>query len=138
MANICLYRIQVKGTEKACRFLTEAMPQYCDSFEILDEYGTPDDFTLSFQGDCKWSVDAYTEDMNDPKPWTEAELDAADPYDHWGTTLKDKSILLNCEIWCASMDIDDGVEPDFEHWKRGNLIYGGDWPELIDISPEDF
>lgn len=138
MANICLYKIMVKGTEKACNFLAEAMPQYNDSFEILTEEGTPEDFTLVFQGDCKWSVDAYTKPMADPKPWTEAELDATDPYDHWCTTLKDKSILLDCEILCVSMDIDDGEEPLYEHWNRGQLIYGSDFPEIIEITADDY
>ena len=75
MANICLYKIKVKGSKKACYKLVDMMPLYSGEKEYISEDGTDEDFTLVFTGDCKWSVDCYTKFEKDLKPYTEEELD---------------------------------------------------------------
>ena len=57
MANICLYKIKVKGTKTACYALVNMMPLYSWEKEYLSEEGTDEDYTLVFSGACKWSVD---------------------------------------------------------------------------------
>lgn len=123
MANICLYKIKVKGRSKACYALVNMMPLYSWEKEYISEEGTEDDFTLVFLGACKWGTSAYTSPISNPKPFTEEELDAVEDGDHWDKTLKDKSILLDCEIFCNSKDIDDSCWSIYEHYNRGEEIF---------------
>ena len=133
MANICLYKIKVKGTKKACYALVNMMPLYSYEKEFLDEEGTDEDFILTFMGDCKWAVDCYTSPMENPKPFTEEELDAVADGDHWDKTLKDKSVLLNCEIFCNSKDIDDSCWSVYVHYDRGKQIFD-ECPQSLHIK----
>ena len=89
----------------------------------MSEEGTEDDFTLVFLGACKWTVDCYTTKMENPKPLTDEELNAVQDGDHWDKTLKDKSVLLGCEIFCNSKDIDDSCWAVYEHYNRGKVIH---------------
>lgn len=122
MANICMYKIKVVGTKQACYALVNMMPLYSYEKEFLSEGGTDDEFTLVFTGDCKWGVDCYTSAMTSPEPFTKEELDAVCDGDHWDKTLKDKSVLLDCEIFCNSKDIDDSCWSVFAHYNRGKEI----------------
>lgn len=135
MANICVYKIKVRGTETACYRLVDMMPLYCGETEYLSEEGSSDDFTLIFKGDCKWSVDAYTSPLSDPQPLSINEIEAITHGDHWDVTLQDKSILLGCEIFCNSMDVDDSFEPIYEHYNKGEVIYD-ECPEELYIDNE--
>ena len=98
------------------------MPLYSWEKEYLKEEGTEDDFELIFLGACKWGVDCYTSKMKNPVPFTEEELNAVGDGDHLDKTLKDKSVLLDCEIWCNSKDIDDSSWAVYEHYNRGRVI----------------
>lgn len=123
MANICLYKIKVKGSKLACESLMYMMPLYSWEYDVLSSEGTEDDYTMVFTGACKWSVDSYTQPLKDPKPWTREELEAIEEhYEHWYHTLRDKSVLLDCEIFCNSKDIDSGCWAQFEHYNRGKEI----------------
>ena len=122
MANICLYKIKVRGRKRACYALVDMMPLYSWEKEYLSEEGTEDDFELIFLGACKWSVDCYTTKMKNPVPFTEEELNAVGDGDHWDKTLKDKSVLLDCEIWCNSKDIDACGCACYEHYNRGKEV----------------
>jgi hypothetical protein len=122
MANICLYKIKVKGRKRACYALVDMMPLYSWEKDYISEEGTEDDFALVFIGACKWSVDCYTSPMTDPKPFTDEELNTIQDGDHWDKTMRDKSVLLNCEIFCNSKDIDDSCWSVFEHYDRGRVI----------------
>ena len=122
MANICMYKIKVKGKKQACYAFINMMPSYSYEKEILDESGTEDDYELILRGDCKWSVSSYTSAMENPQPFTQEELDEIQDGDHWDKTLKDKSVLLDCEIFCNSKDIDDSSWAIYEHYNRGETI----------------
>jgi hypothetical protein len=98
------------------------MPLYTGEKEILFEEGTENNFTLIFTGDCKWSVDAYTSPLSEPKPLSPEEVDVIDDGDYWNVNLRDKSILLNCEIFCNSKDIDDCCWAIYEHYDKGKII----------------
>lgn len=122
MANACLYKIKLQGPKLACYKFIDMMPAFNRDKDILSEEGTDDNYTLVMIGDCKWSVSAYTENMKDPKPFTQEELEAIGDGDHWDKTLKDKSVLLGCEIWCNSKDIEDRSWAIYEHYKDGVAI----------------
>lgn len=99
------------------------MPLYSWEKEYLSEEGTEDEFELIFLGACKWAVDSYTSKMQNPVPFTDDELNAVRDGDHWDKTLRDKSVLLNCEIFCNSKDIDDPSYAYYEHYDRGREIF---------------
>lgn len=48
MANVCLYKIMVKGNKKACYKLIDMMPFYSGEKEIILEESSDDNFTLVF------------------------------------------------------------------------------------------
>lgn len=123
MANICLYKIKVKGSKKACYKLVDMMPLYSGEKEYISEEGTDEDFTLVFTGDCKWSVDCYTKFEKDLKPYTEEELDKVSDGDGWNYPIQNKSTLLNCEIFCNSKDIDDVGYAYYQHYDKGVEIF---------------
>lgn len=133
MANICMYKIKVVGRQRACYAFIDMMPSYSYEKEILEESGTEDNYELILRGDCKWSVSSYTSPMENPKPFTQEELDAVQDGDHWDKTLKDKSVLLDCEIFCNSKDIDDSCWAIYEHYNRGKAIYD-DCPKELHIK----
>ena len=119
MANICFYKIKVKGTKAACFALVDMMPLYSGEKEYISQEGTDDDFTLVFTGDCKWSVSAYTKKQEGLVPYTAEEIANVQDGDGWEICLEDKSLLLGCEIFCNSKDIDDYCYAMYEHYKNG-------------------
>ena len=126
MANICIYKIKVKGRKLACEALMAMMPLFTADIDIFLEEGTEDDYTIGFSGDCKWSVDSYCSPLVSPGPWDDARIreamnkpDASD----WYYTIQDKSILLDCEIFCNSKDIDSSTWAYYEHYNRGKRIF---------------
>jgi hypothetical protein len=100
----------------------DMMPLYSWEKYILEDEGSEDEHTLIFLGACKWGVDCYTQPMVEPKPFTDEELNAVQDGDYWDKTLKDKSVLLDCEIFCNSKDIDSGSWAIYEHYNRGKKI----------------
>ena len=123
MANICLYKIKVKGTKTACYALVNMMPLYSWEKEYLSEEGTDEDYTLVFSGACKWSVDAYTSKQKGLVPYTSEEIENVQDGDGWEICLEDKSLLLGCEIFCNSKDIDDYCYSSYEHYDKGKQIF---------------
>jgi hypothetical protein len=123
MANICLYKILVKGTQRACYALIDMMPLYSGEKEIVRESGTEEDYVLLFLGDCKWSVDSYTSNNLKLEPYTKEQLDAVCDGDGWEIPLKGKSLVLNCEIFCNSKDIDDSCYAHYVHYDKGKEIF---------------
>ena len=73
MANICLYKVLVKGKKKVCLKLLNIMSG--DYNEILRSDGTEDEYEILFRGECNWDVDAYTVEGLVTRPYTEDEID---------------------------------------------------------------
>lgn len=119
MANICLYKIKVKGTKAACYALVNMIPLYSWEKEYISEDGTDDEFTLVFSGACKWSIDAYTVRQVGIVPYTSKEIFNIEDGDGWDIPLIDKSLLLCCEIFCNSKDIDSSSYAKYEHYNNG-------------------
>lgn len=130
MANICLYKIIVKGTRDACYALVNMMPLYSGEKECIEESGTDQEYSLFFTGDCKWNVDAYTSwDETKTGPYTPEEIANIQDGFGWNFPLKQKSLLLDCEIFCNSKDIDGGGWADYVHYNKGE--------EILDECPKE-
>ena len=133
MANICEYRVIVKGKKNACYAFLGSMSAY-DEKVVDEEYGTDDNFTLRFNGSCKWSVDCYC------KPWTgetpvELPEDAEEALQvgedkYWYKTVQDRSKMFNVEVMCNSADIDMPMGDYYEHYINGEPVYD-DCPDEI-------
>ena len=62
MANICEYKVKVKGKKNACYAFYGSM-SVMDYKDMDRESGSGSNFELTFAGNCKWAVDSYC------KPW---------------------------------------------------------------------
>ena len=126
MANYCEYNVIVKGRKNACYAFFGSM-SCLDSKEIFDESGTDDDYTVKFNGNCKWSVDSYCTPWNGEFPVSLPE-DADEAYEageelYWYNTVQERSKMFGVEVWCNSADVEDyTVHPFelFEHYLCGD------------------
>ena len=144
MANIYAYKILVKGKKNNCYALLGAMPK-ADDYEIIKEVENPDEdaeYALYFSCSCKWTVDAYTKDDNKTPVITDDEL-PLDPYEaenfgdkFYGVSLRSKSRILDVEIFCNSVDIDEPIEVYSEHYISGTSDYVDyeDMPEELKLD----
>lgn len=58
MANYCDYKGILKGPKNACYGAFGYLEAYDDK-QIVQEFSTPDNYTLRFEGNCKWSMQHY-------------------------------------------------------------------------------
>ena len=113
MANICDYKIKVKGKKNACYAFFGSMPCYGDKW-IESESGTLDDYTIVIKGDCKWGVNCYARHWDGeypvhiPEDPQAACQEGEDKY--WYYFLIDKSQMFNVEIWCNSIGEDEDID----------------------------
>ena len=117
MANLVKYQVLVKGTKLACETLPMLLPAAGDSLDILREEGTDTDYSMLFSNVCNWSVASGSASTRRRKPFTQEELKAIEYNCYY--TLKDLSRLLDCEIFCAEVDIDDPRCWGRYHYCRG-------------------
>lgn len=159
MANICDYKIKVKGPRNACYAFIGSTSAYDDK-EIISEAGTEEETVIVFRGCCKWAIDMYCHAFNGEKPVTlpknadEAYSQAEDLY--WYHTVKERSEMFQVEVWCNSgsaetfessiyallecgeLTLDDIKENNeftpymYEHYKCGEEIFDN-MPEEISI-----
>ncbi len=133
MANICSYRVIVKGKKNACYAFFGSM-SCLDEKVIVNESGDEQDYTLQFDGKCKWNVDWHCTPWEGnypvelPDDFEEARDDAEDKY--WYNTVQDRSKMFDVEVWCNSADIDMPVGDAFVHYGNGEDL-GGECPEEI-------
>jgi hypothetical protein len=106
MANICFYKVKIKGKRNACYAFFGSMSAF-DKW-ILSEEGTEDETILVIEGNCKWDVDSYC------RPW-KGDFPVQIPNDHedardeaenkyWYYTVQQRSKMFNVEVWCNSYD----------------------------------
>ena len=127
IANYCSYKVIVKGKKNACYAFLGSM-SCCDDKWIVDESGADDDFTLHFEGNCKWAVDAYCTPWDGPFPvelpenYQEAYNEAEEKY--WYNTVRERSKMFNVDVACNSGDDDchfEGMDL-YEHYCNGEKI----------------
>lgn len=136
MANICQYKVIVKGKKNACYAFYWSM-SVLDGIWIEEESGDSDNYQMRFEGSCKWSVDSYCgrweKDYNITIPETEIEAQG-----YCGITVQERSKLFGVEVLCNSADIDDSGFEIFDHYINGESA-GGICPEELNIfeKPEE-
>lgn len=141
MANICEYKVIVKGRKNACYAFFGSM-SVLDEKEIVEESGSDMDYILRFEGTCKWSVDSYCHPWEGDFPVTlpddadDAMNEAEDKY--WYHTVQERSKMFEVEVLCNSADIDEAICELFEHYLNG-VSLPGECPEELSIleKPEE-
>ena len=138
MANICKYKVIVKGRKNACYAFLGSM-SVLDGKEIVEESGADMNYTLRFEGTCKWAVDAYCTPWDGefpvilPEDADEAMAVAEEKY--WYNTVKERSKMFEVEVLCNSADIDESICEEFEHYSNG-ISVPGECPEELSILEE--
>ena len=106
MANICLYKIRVKGTKAACYALVNMMPLYSWEKEYMDEEGPDDGYSLLFSGACKWGVDCYTSwDKALTAPYTAEQVEVLP--DNWRRRFFRK--IMNQDVYRVTEELKQEV-----------------------------
>ncbi len=121
MANICDFKIHVRGTKKAALMLYAAAVAAPYEVDIDYEGGTDDEYIIHFSGSCKWDIDAYCEKRWNKKPIDLSAIDEetirsnekfAEKYSQY--KMKAKSGMFQCEVEVIAFD-EEG-EVSFVHY----------------------
>lgn len=137
MANLCKFKIIVKGRANACAAFYTSTPSY--GLTIVEERGTEDDHYLRFEGSCKWAVDYCSKKWDGPCPVTlpagirEAGAKAMRDYSDY--SMQDRSRMFRVEVLCNSADLDNYDGAYFVHYKNGATIFDKA-PEELAIRAE--
>lgn len=135
MANVCKFKIIVKGRANACAAFYTSTPSF--GLTIVEEHGTEDDHYLRFEGSCKWSIDYGVQRWNGavpvvlPENIREAGEKAMRNYSDY--YMQDRSRMFQVEVLCNSADLDDYDGSRFIHYKNGIPIFDRA-PEELGIS----
>lgn len=126
MANICEYRVKVKGAKNACYAFFGSM-SVMDYKDMVRKSGADSNFELIFSGNCKYAVDAYCKSWEGdfpvklPADADDAQKEAEDKY--WYHTVQERSKMFDVEVWCNSCDIDGAPDIEiYEHYKNGEPV----------------
>ena len=134
MADYTTYRVKVKGTKDECYAFMNSMSQ-SDEIQIHDEKGTDDKYTLLFQGQCKWFVDAYCKswigsfDIEIPKTEEEA-------WQYQFIYAQDRSKLFNVDVWVNEVD-EEMTSECYQHFKCGEYIKDKKMPPILKFDMDD-
>mgnify|MGYP002518457626 FL=1 len=124
MANYCDYKGIIKGPKNACYGAFGCLEAYDDK-QIVQGSGTPENYTLRFEGNCKWSMQHYA------KPWTgswqyqipedpmDALMYAEENHD---LRLADISRLYQVELLCNWGAFETDNRTTFEHYVLGKKV----------------
>lgn len=124
MANYCDYKGIIKGLKNACYGAFGCLEAYDDK-QIVQGVGTPENYMLRFEGNCKWSMQHYA------KPWTgswqyqipedpmDALMYAEENHD---LRLADISRLYQVELLCNWGAFETDNRTTFEHYVLGKKV----------------
>ena len=124
MANYCDYKGIIKGPKNACYGAFGCLEAYDDK-QIVQGVGTPENYTLRFEGNWKWSMQHYA------KPWTgswqyqipedpmDALMYAEENHD---LRLADISRLYQVELLCNWGAFETDNRTTFEHYVLGKKV----------------
>ncbi len=152
MITACLYKVIVKGEEKACVAFMGSMPK-SDHITILDRGGTKEDHFIVFEGKCLYSLDhqikEYPVNANIPDGFEEAYRYGEQFTD---ASMQKKAEGFEVEVLCNSLDAEkieeifeysygevEGHIGRFQHYKKGILIedYCPERLEIYLTEPEE-
>lgn len=124
MANICKYLIRAKGTKKAALMAFASTPKAGDFDYIIGELGTDEEYVVWYQGECKWSIDAYSEERSglsiDLSELDEEDLRDGEGYDFWDLTMRQRSEVLGLDLFVHSWSQESGFDR-YDRWVNGNM-----------------
>lgn len=143
MANVCEYKITVKGKKNACYAFFGSM-SVLDCKLIEAKSGTDDDYSMTIHGDCQWAVDWQCTPWSGAYPVSlpedaNAAMNLAEEQ-YWYKTVRDRSKMFGVEVLCNSADKDDGGVEIFQHYRCGEDI-GGECPDelrILDLLPDGY
>lgn len=122
MANLCKFKIIVKGRKNACAaFYASTVSN--GGLSVMEEHGTVDNYYLRFEGGCNWSVDYRSKKWDGPCPVElpediqEAGVKAKQAYSDY--SLQDRSRMFRVEVLCNSGDVDDFDCARYVHYRSG-------------------
>ncbi len=133
MANICEYKVKVKGKKNSCYAFYGSMPK-CEDSNILIEDGSDELYMMLFTGGCKWDVDAYCEHWKGdfpvilPEDPDEAMDEANEKYMY--RTVRERSKMFEVEVWCLSSDEGGSFIDLLDHYINGESAEGDCHREL--------
>ena len=145
MANICNYVIRAKGTKKAALMMFAATPKAGDFDYITGESGSENDYIVWYEGECKWSLDAYSSEMNvssiDLDEYSVSQLRSGEcNYSLWSMTMRQKTELLGLDVYIHTWS-EDSEFNEYIHLNCGVVIPCSEeeWDdlEIIDTIPID-
>lgn len=124
MANYCFYEVRVKGSKQSVQLVYNSMPVF-EHIEITDHKSAAGKYEMTFEGNCKWSVNWQTDDSwnqgkKDFPPMNKDEMmSVAEEYIY--VSLRAKSEIFDCDIlvhyWSPESEFDQ-----FDHYKKGKCI----------------
>ena len=131
MNKQCLYKIKVKGTKNSCYGVMKMTPSYLKEKVVTYEYGTDMEYTLIFEGDCKYCIDLKTSELF---PYCDYLFELFDEikrgeYDgllndyKYNVSLGYISEGLCCEIWCSMYANNDYTNRILTTNPHPNFIY---------------
>lgn len=125
MANYCDYKGILKGRKNACYGAFGCFNAYEDK-QIVKESGTPEDYVLQFEGNCKWSMEYYA------KPWTgswqyqipEDPMEALEYAEghHHDMRLADICRLYQVELLCNWGTFETSRQTTYVHYDRDKRV----------------
>ena len=136
MANACYYEIHAKGSKYNVQAFMDYITPSVDHFpEVILEKGTDSEYVLWFKGDCKWELDAYTEEK--PDFVYDESIDEEDYYKELQfLTLRQKSEIFQIEFF--AVEVDEGGEfVAYLHYKNGKKICNVDLSGVFQGEDED-
>ena len=123
MANYCNYLIRAKGTKKAALMAFASTPKSGDFDYIIAEFGTEEEYVVWYQGECKWSLDAYSQKYEGTKidlsEFSEEALRNGEGYDFWNLSMKDRSKLFGLDLFAHSWS-GESMFDEYERWENGH------------------
>ena len=137
MKNICFYKIKVNGTRNTCYALVKMIPVHNSKKEIIFRSGTRKKYTLIFTGSCYDNIDFNTTKQLGLEPFFDDENKNIEEGDFWKMPLENKSLVLNADIYCNTLNLKSPNKINYKHYKNGEIITDK-CPEDIYIKEEDY
>lgn len=132
MANICTFKMRVRGEKDSCHKLLQEGMRQCYEYGIEQEINDGDNTILTIRGECRNNITTSMIEKEDGDSFREK-------------TLEEKSKILNLEIEVFGYDLSEPDWIEHFHYKNGeclkyyNLLpycYEEEFEEL-DLSEED-
>lgn len=135
MANICQYRIKVRGNKDNCEAFVLTMPLYTSEYSFEWQGVVDGKYEIIFSGDCKNYPDSYTKKHSNINKKTAEEIielkENNNLDEFWEYPLVEKSYIFDVEVWCCSSYEEYPHTEDYVHYCDGNECPDLDAPPFV-------